>query len=176
MVPFSIPRGWISPSSSGHRKRRGTILEFPGAKSIADPRRVLETECDILIPARPENQITLSNVDRIRTKIVAEAANGPVTPQAEKKLLKEGVLIIPDIYLNAGGVTASYLEWSKNLAHIRYGRMGRRLEESRGRTPGELPGSGRRAKHLPSSREVFLKGAREADQVNSGLEGRCHGL
>jgi glutamate dehydrogenase (NAD(P)+) len=167
----SNPKGLEIAKLFKHRKIHGSILDFPGAKSIADPQAVLETECDILIPAALENQITLSNVDRIRTKILAEAANGPLTPQAEKKLLKRGVLVIPDIYLNAGGVTVSYFEWSKNLAHIRYGRMGSRLEESRGEhlvkyleATGGKPISG-------PSRDVLLKGAKEADLVNSGLEG-----
>jgi len=167
----SNPEGLDVAKLFRHRNRHGTILKFPGAQSISDPQAVLETECDILIPAALENQITLSNVDRIRTKIVAEAANGPLTPQAEKKLLKRGVLVVPDIYLNAGGVTVSYFEWSKNLAHIRYGRMGNRLEESRGEhlvkyleATGGQPISG-------PSRDVFLRGAKEADLVNSGLEG-----
>ncbi len=165
------PKGLNIAKLFRYKKRRGTILDFPGARSVPDPGTVLETECDILIPAALENQITLSNVDRIRTKIVAEAANGPVTPQAGKKLLKEGVLIVPDIYLNAGGVTVSYFEWSKNLAHIRYGRMGRRLEESRGEfLVNYLEEAGGRSISAPV-REVFLKGAKEADLVNSGLEG-----
>jgi len=165
------PKGLNITKLLRHRKRSGTILGFPGTKSIADPRAVLETECDILIPAALENQITLSNVDRIRTKILAEAANGPVTPQAEKKLLKEGMMIIPDIYLNAGGVTVSYFEWSKNLAHIRYGRMGRRLEESRGAQQDNYKESSSGRSISLADREIFLKGAKEADLVNSGLEG-----
>ena len=165
------PKGLDIAKLFRHRKRRGTILDFPGTKSVPDPQAVLETECDILIPAALENQITLSNVDRIRTKILAEAANGPVTPQAAKKLLKDGVLIIPDVYLNAGGVTVSYFEWSKNLAHIRYGRMGRRLEESRGEHLVNYLEEASGRSISATDREVFLKGAKEADLVNSGLEG-----
>jgi glutamate dehydrogenase (NAD(P)+) len=165
------PKGLEIAKLFRHRKRTGTIVGFPGARSITDPRAVLETECDILIPAAIENQITLSNVDRIRTKVLAEAANGPVTPQASEKLLKEGVLIIPDIYLNAGGVTVSYFEWSKNLAHIRYGRMGRRLEESRGEHLVNYLESASGKSISLADREVFLKGAKEIDLVNSGLEG-----
>ena len=86
-------------------------MEFPGATgSVKDPKAVLTFDCDILIPAAVENQITLSNVSEIRARILAEAANGPVTPAAERELLKRGVLLIPDIFLNAGGVTVSYFE------------------------------------------------------------------
>ncbi|MEE8349976.1 MAG: Glu/Leu/Phe/Val dehydrogenase [Acidobacteriota bacterium] len=167
----SNPKGLDIAKLFKHRNKKGSILNFPGATSTTDPRAVLETECDILIPAALENQITLNNADRIRAKIVAEAANGPVTPQAEQKLLKAGVLIIPDIYLNAGGVTVSYFEWSKNLAHIRYGRMGRRLEESRGQALVDyLETTGGQSISAPI-REIFLKGAKEADLVISGLEG-----
>jgi glutamate dehydrogenase (NAD(P)+) len=154
-----------------HRQATGSIRDFPGATTIDDPKEVLEIECDVLIPAAMENQITLENVRNIRARIVAEAANGPVTPAAENILLERGVLIIPDIYLNAGGVTVSYFEWSKNLAHIRFGRMQHRLEESRGqsfvdfleRTTGNS---------IPANyRDVMVRGAEEIDLVNSGLEG-----
>ena len=154
-----------------HRKETGTILGFPGSRKLSNAKSVLEVECDILIPAALENQITLSNVQRIKAKILAEAANGPVTPGAEKELLKGGVLIIPDIFLNAGGVTVSYFEWSKNLAHMRYGRMERRLAELRGeRLVDYLENVGGR--RMPSDfRQVLVHGADERDLVNSGLEG-----
>ena len=116
-----IPTVSTSPKLAKHRKARGTIRGFPGSKTLPDPQAALTVECDILIPAALENQITLANVDRINVKMVAEAANGPVTPGAGKKLLRRGIYVIPDIFLNAGGVTVSYFEWGKNLAHIRYG-------------------------------------------------------
>ena len=118
------PAGLNIAELGRHQEKRGTILEFPGATgSVKDPKAVLTFDCDILIPAAVENQITLSNVSEIRARILAEAANGPVTPAAERELLKRGVLLIPDIFLNAGGVTVSYFEWIKSLAHIRYGRL-----------------------------------------------------
>src|SRR3989441_3081616 len=113
-----------------HQKETGSILNFPGAKNISPTNRALELPCDILIPAALENQVTAENAPRIQAKIVAEAANGPTTAEAEKILLDRSVFIIPDIYLNAGGVTVSYFEWVKNLSHVRFGRVGKRFEEA----------------------------------------------
>ena len=153
-----------------HRMNSGTVLNYPEGKSVPDPKAVLETPCDILIPAALENQITLENAHRIQARIVAEAANGPVTHAAERELLGRDKLIIPDIFLNAGGVTVSYFEWSKNLVHMHFGLMRRRLEEFRGEsfvkyleTAGAEPIS-------PDIRRVLVQGADEIDLVNSGLE------
>ena len=92
----------------------GTVKGFPGAEDITNAE-VLETECDILIPAALENQITAHNADNIKAKIVAEAANGPTTPEADEILYERGVFLIPDILRNAGGVTVSYFEWVQDL-------------------------------------------------------------
>jgi len=164
------PDGFNIVKLAKYRKSHGTILGFPGSKTLLDPQAALTIKCDILIPAALENQITLANVDRVRAKIVAEAANGPVTPAAEKKLLRRGVYIIPDIFLNSGGVTVSYFEWSKNLAHIRYGRMERQLESVRGdRLVNYLESA--RGRAIPQKdREMLIHGADEEDLVNSGLE------
>ncbi len=114
-----------------HRKETGSILDFPGAGATNLPASAdaLELECDVLIPAALENQITGTNAPNVKAKIVAEAANGPTTEEADSILNKRGTLIIPDIYLNAGGVTVSYFEWLKNLSHVRFGRMQKRFEE-----------------------------------------------
>ena len=108
-----------------HRKNTGSILNFPGATNLAHSNDALELECDILIPAALENVINGDNAPRVKAKIIGEAANGPLTPEADEYLTKKGVLVIPDMYLNAGGVTVSYFEWLKNLSHVRYGRLGK---------------------------------------------------
>ena len=108
-----------------HRNKTGSILNFPGTTTI-DKLAALELECDVLIPAALENQINIENADRIKCKIIGEAANGPVTAEAEEILNKKGIYIIPDIYLNAGGVTVSYFEWLKNLEHKQLGLLIRR--------------------------------------------------
>ena len=113
-----------------HRKKTGSILNFPGAQNFAKNTDALEMDCDILIPAALENVINEDNAPRIKAKIIGEAANGPLTPEADEILMKNGVLVVPDMYLNAGGVTVSYFEWLKNLSHVRYGRMEKRFNEN----------------------------------------------
>jgi glutamate dehydrogenase (NAD(P)+) len=165
------PEGIDVAQLVAHRAATGSMRGFPGAKNLERPQDVLEVDCDILVPAALENQITLENVDRIRARMVAEAANGPTTPSASEELGKKGVLLIPDIYLNAGGVTVSYFEWTKNLSHIRYGRMEKRLDEIyREKMVSVLE----QATHLPlqeTRRRDLIQGADEVDLVNSGLEG-----
>lgn len=153
-----------------YRKQNGSILGFPGATDLNAREQGLEIECDILIPAALENQITSENAPRIKAKIIAEGANGPTTAAAERILLERNVLILPDIYANAGGVTVSYFEWLKNLSHVRFGRIGKRfdqaafgsmvsaVEEITGRTLTE------------HQRSLIVRGADEIDLVNSGLE------
>ena len=153
-----------------HRQETGSIMDFNGAINMPDKYDALELECDILIPAALENQINEGNVDEIKAKVIGEAANGPIHPEAEKKLLKRGVMIIPDIYLNAGGVTVSYFEWLKNLSHVRFGRMEKRFDESS--TMGIIELVERLTKKSVSQKEKALiaRGADEIDLVNSGLE------
>lgn len=153
-----------------HRKSTGSILNYPGAKNIPDSRKALELPCDILIPAALENVITGENAPRIQARIVAEGANGPTVFDADKILKEKRVLIIPDLYLNAGGVTVSYFEWLKNLSHVRFGRMEKRFEEmSASRLLAAIEKStGRRISD--EEKRVLAKGADEEDLVNSGLE------
>jgi glutamate dehydrogenase (NAD(P)+) len=153
-----------------HRTESGSILDFPGASNIADTKAALELDCDILVPAALENQITEANADKIRARIIAEGANGPVTASASASLLARGVFILPDLYLNAGGVTVSYFEWIKNLSHVRFGRMGKRFEEASNqkllRAVEDLTGRNFDAETLQRA----SAGAGEADLVDSGLE------
>lgn len=153
-----------------HRKESGSILNYPGAKNIENSQEVLEMDCDVLIPAALENQITQDNAPRIRAKIVAEGANGPVTENGEKILLQKNVMIIPDLYLNAGGVTVSYFEWLKNLSHVRFGRMDKRFHEL---ANAELIGAVEKitGKNLDlHHRKLLIHGPDEIDLVRSGLE------
>ena len=97
-----------------HKERTGSVVGFPGAKSMSN-EELLETECTILIPAALENQITGKNAGKVKAKIMAEAANGPTTPEADDILYRNKIMIIPDILANGGGVTVSYFEWLQNL-------------------------------------------------------------
>ena len=114
----------------------GGVKGFPGAEYVEDGAQVLEKKCDVLIPAALEGVIHADNAPKIQAKVVAEAANGPITYGADQMLRERGVVCIPDFYLNAGGVTVSYFEWIKNLSHIRFGRMDRRIDEARARQNG----------------------------------------
>jgi glutamate dehydrogenase (NAD(P)+) len=154
------------------RAENGSMLKFPGAKTYTDtPAQVLEVECDVLVPAALQDQITLANVDRLNCKMVAEAANGPTTPDAEEVLLERNVLVVPDIYLNAGGVTVSYFEWAKNIGHIRFGRMGKRLEAAKEQRMINAIERTTGAVFSEEDRKHFGRGADEIDIVRSGLEG-----
>ena len=152
------------------RDETGSVRSFPGAETLADPDAIWDIECDILIPAAMENQVTLANVERIRTKVLAEAANGPTTPGAERVLLDRGVQIIPDLYLNSGGVTVSYFEWGKNLSHMRFGRLQKHLTEIRNQRLLESL-EGMVGDRFSEKDKKFLGGGfSELDLVNSGLE------
>ena len=166
----SAPNGLKLEELVAHRKETGTILDFPGATNLPNSSDALELECDILIPAALENQITTKNASAIKAKIVGEAANGPTTEDADAILRQRGVLILPDIYLNAGGVTVSYFEWLKNLSHVRFGRLQKRYEERAHK--GLLDALAKLHGDQPSDHETpeFARGADEIDLVNSGLE------
>ena len=153
-----------------YRKTNGSIIGFPGSVEIKGENAGLELDCDILIPAALESQITIKNADRIKAKIIAEAANGPITPNAEEVLLKKGVMIIPDIYINAGGVTVSYFEWLKNLSHVRFGRMNKRFEEYTQSNILDVIEKSTNKNISKRERSSVVRGASEIDLVNSGLE------
>jgi glutamate dehydrogenase (NAD(P)+) len=153
----------------------GTIRGCPGAFFLANGASLLEAECDILIPAAMEGVIHLGNAAAIRAPLIIEAANGPVTFGADEVLRHRGKVIIPDLYANAGGVTASYFEWVKNLSHIRFGRLQRRAEEARHQLlVNELErlsaDKGLGWTLSPGFKDSYLRGAGELDLVRSGLD------
>lgn len=153
-----------------HITEHGSIKNFPSANYEEEGMPVLEKPCDILIPAALESQITLENAERISAKLIIEAANGPITYGADEVLNKKGVIIIPDAYANAGGVTVSYFEWIRNISHIRFGRMQKRHDEFRGQQVAtmleELTGD----TASESVRNAVVRGADELDLVRSGLD------
>lgn len=153
-----------------HRKETGSILGFEGATDLANRELGLEVDCDILIPAALENQITKENAPRIKAKIIGEAANGPITADAEVILEEKGIMIIPDVYINAGGVTVSYFEWLKNLSHVRFGRMGKRFEQGAYDRILNIVEQTSDRKLTKAERDMVARGADEADLVYSGLE------
>ncbi len=143
---------------------------FEGGTFSPNSNAGLEYDCDILVPAACESVITHSNAHRIQARVIIEAANGPVTAEANDILLERGRTIIPDLYANAGGVTVSYFEWAKNLSHIRFGRMQRRQEEARSRAllqqiESLVPNGVDHA-----TRDLLECGAGEIDLVRSGLD------
>ena len=163
-------KGLDLESVMAHRKATGKITGFQGAADLPRTGAALELDCDVLVPAALENQITAENAPRIRAKVVAEAANGPTTAEADEILRQRGALVIPDIYLNAGGVTVSYFEWVKNLDHLRFGRMEKRFEEGAYRrlldAVAQATGKGFSATEVAAA----TQGADEAALVRSGLE------
>ncbi len=128
------PAGLNVEHVKNHMREHGGIAGFPGAVYYQDPHALLEFECDLLIPAALEAQINVKNADKVRAKVIIEAANGPVTYAADQILKTRDVFILPDAFVNAGGVTVSYFEWIKNISHIRFGRLQRRLDEWRGQS------------------------------------------
>jgi glutamate dehydrogenase (NAD(P)+) len=127
-------------------------------------------DCDILIPAALENVINGENAPRVKAKIIGEAANGPLTPEADEEFIRRNILVVPDMYLNAGGVTVSYFEWLKNLSHVRYGRMEKRFTENmNAHILGQIEElTSKRVSD--NEREFIMHGAEEVDLVRSGLE------
>lgn len=164
------PEGLNEEEVFQHRKAKGTILNFPNGSNLALNTDALELQCDILIPAALENVINGQNAPKVKAKIIGEAANGPLTPEADEIFIAKGTLVVPDMYLNAGGVTVSYFEWLKNLSHVRYGRLEKRFTENMNKhilgQIEELTG-----KSVDDKEKKFIEhGADEIELVHSGLE------
>ncbi|TNE74216.1 Glu/Leu/Phe/Val dehydrogenase [bacterium] len=164
------PKGLDVEKVFQHRKETGSILHFPGAQNVTPSTELLTYECDILIPAALENQLNETNAHLIKAKIIAEAANGPTTSEAHNIIKSRGALIIPDSFINAGGVTVSYFEWLKNLSHVRFGRMEKRHEErSYLKLAQAIEEMSSKSFSVDRIRELSL-GADERELVYSGLE------
>lgn len=153
-----------------HIIKNKTIQGYPTATFNKDGASVLEKDCDILIPAALEGQITVENASKIKAKLIVEAANGPITFGADEILNKRGIVILPDVYVNAGGVTVSYFEWVRNLSHMRFGRMQRRHEETRSGQVASLLEEITGNKINADSRSEMISGSKEIDLVRSGLD------
>jgi glutamate dehydrogenase (NAD(P)+) len=164
------PKGLNEEDVFQHRKATGSILNFPGATNLASTAEALEMSCDVLLPAALEGVFTAENAARINAKIILEGANGPTTPAADPIFRQKGMLVIPDIYCNAGGVTVSYFEWVKNLSHVRFGRMSKRHEQANELTMLRAIEKATGKTFTDAEREVIASGPDEADIVNSGLE------
>jgi len=145
-------------------------LGFIGSKSYHSNATGIELPCDILVPAALENTIDASNADRIKATLIAEAANGPLTHEADTILRRKGTIILPDLYVNAGGVIVSYFEWVKNLTHIPFGLMERRRQERRNLSIAQVLERMTGESFPEDIRDSFLHGGSEIDLVRSGLE------
>ncbi|NXL37691.1 DHE3 dehydrogenase, partial [Glaucidium brasilianum] len=171
------PRGIDPKELEDYKQGHGTIAGFPKAEFYDS--RILEVPCNVLIPAAIKKQLTGQNAPQVQAKIIAEAANGPTTPAAHEIFLQRNILVIPDVYVNAGGVTLSFFEWLKNLNHVSYSRLSFKygwdssyhllqsvrhsLEQWFGKSRGEIP--------IISSPQFQARvtGASEKDIVYSGL-------
>lgn len=164
------PEGLPVEALKLHQVRTGSILGFADAKSFRGGMTALEQPCDVLIPAAMENAIHIDNAERINAQLIVEAANGPVTFEADQVLRSRDVTILPDLYVNAGGVIVSYFEWVKNLTHIPFGLMERRRRERRNQTIATAL-ERMTGKPFPADMcDEFLEGGAEIDLVRSGLE------
>lgn len=153
-----------------YKSQNNGVTGFPGTQTLKNSSSVLESECDILIPAALENQINSDNAGKIKAKIIGEAANGPTTSEAHDIIKERGALIIPDNYLNAGGVTVSYFEWLKNIQHVRFGRMGKRFEENSYKKILSVIETVSERKFTDKELKFLAKGGGEEELVDSGLE------
>lgn len=155
---------------AAHLRQHGGVKGYADAEFVTNGKSLLEVACDILIPAAMEAQITAKNASHIQARLIVEAANGPITAEADELLRNRGVIIIPDMYANAGGVTVSYFEWTKNLAHMRFGKMGRRYMQFRAESALDALEQVLGGKVPEKLLQDFQREANELNLVRSGLE------
>ncbi len=153
-----------------HRSEAGSLRGFPGARFIPDPDLIVEEPCDILIPSALEHQITAENAAKLQAKVIVEAANGPVDPEADTILREAGVAVLPDIYANAGGVVVSYFEWIKNLSHVSFERMTRRYQQLANKRLLEVVSRLTGKSLPPDDAALLLQAPTELDFVRTALE------
>ena len=172
--------GLDAEAVQAHIRETGGVKGFRDAEFTEHGARMLEAECDILIPAALEGVIHAENAHAIQAPLIIEAANGPITAEANDLLMQKGTIVIPDLYANAGGVTVSYFEWVKNLSHIRFGRMQRRAEEARHQLLVDELERLSRQRDVPwelssDFKQKYLRGAGELELVRSGLDDTMRG-
>lgn len=167
---ISKPTGIDIEELLSFRREHGTIMGFPGAQELENGDLGLELACDILVPAALEGVITAENAPRVQARLIVEGANGPVTAEASQLLFERNVMVLPDIFISAGGAIVSYFEWLKNLSHVRFGRVEKRFEERSARQL--LTAMENATGRIFSDRELdqFAHGPEEIDLVTSGLE------
>ncbi|VDO06580.1 unnamed protein product [Rodentolepis nana] len=164
------PNGLDFNELDEYRNKHGSLKGFPNAEEV-DRHELMYYECDILIPAALQRQITAKNVDKIKAKVIAEGANGPTSYYAHNQLIKRNIMVIPDLLMNCGGVTVSYFEWLKNLNHVSYGRLNFKYEKENNMCLVRIIESAVE-KPIPLSSELAhrMDTASELDIVHSGLE------
>lgn len=153
-----------------HRNKTGSILNYKDSLSFTNRMEGLEQDCDILVPAALENQITIDNVKNLKAKIIVEGANGPTTNEAADAFIAQNKIIVPDTFANAGGVTVSYFEWLKNLSHVAMGRINKRFEETTVSNIIQTIESLTGKSVTPEQYKHVVRGPSELELVNSGLE------
>lgn len=163
------PKGINIEALKQHMIEGKPLAEFKGG-TVTQDGAALADPCDILIPAAMEGVINKENAHSIKTKLIVEAANGPVTAIADKVLRDKGVVIIPDMLANAGGVVVSYFEWVKNVNHIRFGRLQRRREENKATLLLDALEGQDGLKFSRKFRKDYVDGAEELDLVRAGLD------
>ena len=155
-------RNWLIES--------GDPKNYSNQVELKSREEVFSENCDIYIPAATEGTITDANYNLLNAKIICEGANGPITSKADQLLTKKGILIIPDLYANAGGVAVSYFEWVRNLQHMRFGRMEKRRKEYENASLISVIESTTGAKVSSQTKDLLNQGPSEIDLVRSGLE------